>query len=49
MHNTLFESETELMHVGSLCIVTKGIPVSRVLCHSLTEVTEIPGKGMGIL
>ena len=27
----------------------KGIPVPRVLCHSLTEVTEVPGNGMGIL
>ena len=23
----------------------KGIPVPRVLCHSLTEVTEVPDKG----
>ena len=27
----------------------KGIPLPWVLCHSLTEVTEVPGKGMGIL
>ena len=27
----------------------KRIPVPRVLCHRLTEVTEVPGKGMGIL
>ena len=26
----------------------KGMPVLRVLCHSLTEVTEVPGKGLGI-
>ena len=26
----------------------KGKPVPRVLCHNLTEVTEVPGKGMGI-
>ena len=27
----------------------KGMHIPRVLCHSLTEVTEVPGKGMGIL
>ena len=27
----------------------KRVPVPRVLCHSLTELTEIPGKGMGFL
>ena len=27
----------------------KGILVPRVLCHSLTEITEVPGKGLGIL
>ena len=27
----------------------EGIPVPRVLCHSLTGVTEFPGKGTGIL
>ena len=27
----------------------KDIPVLRVLSHTITEVTEVPGKGMGIL
>ena len=27
----------------------KCIPVRRVLCHSLTKVTEVPGKSMGTL
>ena len=27
----------------------KAIPVPRVLCHNLKEVTEVPGKGMGFL
>ena len=37
------------MHVGSPGTVTK-VPVPRILCHSnLTEVTEVPGTGMGIL
>ena len=27
----------------------KGVPVPRVLCHSLAEVTGVPGKGTGIL
>ena len=27
----------------------KGIPGPRVLCHSLTQVTEVAGKGMGVL
>ena len=31
-------------------VVTKGIAVPRVLCHSsLTEATEVPGKGMWII
>ena len=27
----------------------KGIPVPRVLCHNLTELTEVPGTGMQVL
>ena len=37
------------MNTGLPGYCNKGIPVPRVLCHSLTEVTEVPGKGMGIL
>ena len=37
------------MNAGLPGYCNKGIPVPRVLCHSLTEVTEVPGKGMGIL
>ena len=38
------------MHVGSPGIVTKVYPYpGYCLCHSLTEVTEVPGEGMGIL
>ena len=36
------------MNTGLPGYCNKGIPVPRVLCHSLTEVTEVPGKGMGI-
>ena len=52
MHNayTLWVIKTEFMHVGSPGIVTKVYPYPRYcLCHSLTEVTEVPGSGMGIL
>ena len=27
----------------------KGISIPRVLCHSFIEVTEVPGKGMGLI
>ena len=27
----------------------KGIPVPRILCHNMTEVTDVPGKVLGIL
>ena len=37
------------MNTGLHGYCNKGIPVPRVLCHSLTEVTEVMGKGMGIL
>ena len=37
------------MNTGLPGYCNKGIPVPRVLCDSLTEVTEVPGKGMGIL
>ena len=37
------------MNTGLYGYCDKGIPVTRVLYHSLTEVTEVPGKGMGIL
>ena len=37
------------MNTGLPGYCNKGMPVPRVLCHSLTEVTEVPGKGMGIL
>ena len=33
--------------MDSMGIVT-GIPVPRVLCHSLTAVIKVPGKGTGI-
>ena len=33
------------MNTGLPGYCSKGIPVPRVLCHSLTEVTEVPGKG----
>ena len=36
------------MNTGLPGYCNKGIPVPRVLRHSLTEVTEVPGKGMGI-
>ena len=36
------------MNTGLPGYCNKGIPVPRVLCHDLTEVTEVPGKGMGI-
>ena len=48
-HRQAQVSKRELMHVGSPGTVTK-VPVPRILCHSnLTEVTEVPGTGMGIL
>ena len=37
------------MNTGLSGYYNKGIPVPRVLCHGLTEVTEVPGKGIGIL
>ena len=37
------------MNTGLPGYCNKGIPVPRVLCHNLTEVTKVPGKGMGIL
>ena len=37
------------MNTGLPGYCAKGIPVPRVLCHNLTEVTEVPGKGRGIL
>ena len=37
------------MNTGLPGYCNKDIPVPRVLCHSLTEVTEVPGKCMGIL
>ena len=37
------------MNTGLPGYCNKGIPAPRVLCHSLTEVTEVPGKGRGIL
>ena len=37
------------MNTGLPGYCDKGIPVPRVLCHSLIRVTEVPGKGMGIL
>ena len=52
MHNALFglnlnEYRAPRVLLPGYC--NKGIPVPQVLCHSLTEVTEVPGKGMGIL
>ena len=37
------------MNTGLPGYCNKGIPVPRVLRHSLTVVTEVPSKGMGIL
>ena len=37
------------MNTGLPGYCIKGIPVPRVLCHSLIEVTKVPGKVMGIL
>ena len=37
------------MNTGLPGYCNKGIPVPRVLCDSLTEVTEVTGKSMGIL
>ena len=38
------------MNTGLPGYCNKGMPVPRVLCHSLlTEITEVLGKGMGIL
>ena len=37
------------MNTGLPGYCNKGILVPRVLCHSLTEVPEVPAKGMGIL
>ena len=37
------------MNTGLPGYCKKDIPVPRVLCHSLTEVTQVTGKGMGIL
>ena len=37
------------MNRGLRGCCNKGIPIPRVLCHSLTEVTQVPGKGMIIL
>ena len=37
------------MNTGLPGYCNKGILVPRVLCHSLTEVTEVPGEGMRIL
>ena len=37
------------MNTGLPGYCNKRIPVPRVFCHSLTKVTEVPGKGMGIL
>ena len=37
------------MNTGLPGHCNKGIPIPRVLCHNLTEVTQVPGKGMGIL
>ena len=34
------------MNTGLPGYSNKGIPVPRVLCHSLTEVTEVTGKGI---
>ena len=37
------------MNTGLPGYCNKGIPVPRVLCHSLTKVIQVPGKVMGIL
>ena len=37
------------MNTGLPGYCNKGIPVLRVLCHSLTEVTEVSGQGYGDL
>ena len=37
------------MNTGLSGYCNEGIPVPRVLCHSFTEVTEVPGKGIGTL
>ena len=37
------------MNTGLPEYCAEGIPVPRVLCHNLAEVTEIPGKGRGVL
>ena len=37
------------MNTGLPGYYSKGIPAPRVFCHYLTEVTEVPSKGMGIL
>ena len=36
------------MNAGLSGSCSKGIPVRRVLCHSLIEATEVPDKGMRI-
>ena len=42
-------SDETLMNKELPGYCNEGIPVPRVLCHSLTEVSEFPGKGMRIL
>ena len=37
------------MNTGLPGHCNKGIPVPRVFCRGLTEVTRVPGKGRGIL
>ena len=37
------------MDTGLFGYCNRGLPVPRVLCHSLTELTEVPGKGMEIV
>ena len=50
MHKTLLGLKLNEYHNKDLPgYCNEGIPVPRVLCHSLTGVTEFPGKGVRIL
>ena len=49
MHNMSITRHSTLICTGHRGYGYKRMLALRVLCHSLTELTEVPGKGMGFL